>query len=212
MNSEIKEVEIVIKPDWVSWDEIKQCLVDAHSVNRSKGINMNHYQWSIEKIKEYIGQNGVMIVALDGKKVVGTAAIIEKKGKYWFVNGRFAYFGFASVLPGYSGKGIFKKLNHAREMIAQSQGYEVFVTDTHEKNENRIHLANRGGYYFVKYFSVKSDGHHNVMMAKWPTGCPYPKIYCNFCFYYSYLRVHLSVLLRRISIKFRCPLKVKNRK
>ena len=72
-------IQVVEKPDWVSWDDIKQCLYEAHSVNRSKGINMAHYQWPAEKIKESLGENGFMLVALDGNKLVGTAGIGKER-------------------------------------------------------------------------------------------------------------------------------------
>jgi hypothetical protein len=112
MNSDIKIIE---KPDWVSWEDIKQCLYEAHSVNRAKGINMAHYQWPAEKIKESLGEKGFMLLALDGDKLVGTAGIGEKIGKNWYANGRYAYECFASVLPEYAGKGIYKMLEIRRE-------------------------------------------------------------------------------------------------
>ena len=91
-----RSIQIIEKPDWVSWDDIKQCLFEAHSVNRAKGINMDHYQWPTEKIKESLGENGFMLVALDGDKVVGTAGIGEKFGNKWYSKGRYAYMCFAA--------------------------------------------------------------------------------------------------------------------
>ena len=44
------DIQIVEKPDWISWDDIKKCLFDAHAINREKGINMANYQWSTENL------------------------------------------------------------------------------------------------------------------------------------------------------------------
>ena len=195
MNPEIKVIE---KPDWVSWDEIKQCLVDAHSVNRAKGINMAHYQWPVEKIREYIGPNGVILVALDGSKVVGTAAISEKEGKAWYAKGRYAYMCFASVLPQYCGQGIYGRLAQLREKIAKEQGYRVWVLDTHEKNKSLQRIVKANGYRTVHYFRANSNDHYNVFMAKWPNGCPYSKFYCNWRLCRSWVRAHIATLLRAI--------------
>ena len=166
------------KPDWVSWDDIKQCLVDAHSVNRAKGMQMAHYQWPVEKIRDSLGHGGVMLVALDGEKVVGTAAIAEKNGRAWYANGRYAYMCFAGVLPGYGGHGIYKELVKKREGIAESQGYQKLLLDTHYHNKRIQEIAKKNGYRLVRFFRAASKDHYSVVMVKWLNGCPYSSFYC----------------------------------
>ena len=189
----LPEIKIIEKPDWVSWDDIKQCLVDAHAVNRARGINMAHYQWPAEKIREYIGHDGVILVALDGKKVVGTAAISRKVSDGWFAKGEYAYMCFASVLPQYNGQGIYSRLIQLREKIALEQNYTVFVLDTHEKNTKIRKISQSNGYRLVGYIRAKSNDHYNVVMAKWPAVRPHSKLYCRFRFYISWIRAHLGV-------------------
>lgn len=188
-------IQIMEKPDWVSWEEIKNCLMEAHSVNRAKGINMSHYQWPAEKIRDEIEPNGVMLVALDGKKIVGTSALCEKKGgKVWYAKGRYAYMGFAGVLPEYNGLGIYKKLCRKREEYAAINDYQVFVLDTHEKNLRLQNIAKSNGYRLVGYFRTSNKDHFNVVMAKWPKGCPYSVYYCRARYFLSVVYAHLSVL------------------
>lgn len=184
-------INIIEKPDWVSWDDIKQCLKDSHSVNRAKGINMTHYQWPAIKIKESLGENGFMLVALDGKKLVGTAGVGEKSGKSWYANGRYGYMCFAGVLPEYSGCGIYRALVNRREEIAKSRNYQILVFDTHCKNKKVQKIALKNGYRYVRFFQAQSRDHYSVVMAKWLNGCPYTKFYC--C--YRYLKSKLKVLL-----------------
>lgn len=172
------EIKIIEKPDWVSWDDIKHCLYEAHAVNRAKGINMTHYQWSAEKIKQSLGEKGFMLVALDGDKLVGTAGIGEKFGNKWYANGRYAYECFAGVLPEYAGKGIYKMLEIRREEKAKEDGYNVLIGDTHSKNSHRIDIALKNGFQLVRFFRAVSKDHYNVVIAKWLNGNPYPSFYC----------------------------------
>ena len=176
MNNDTR-IKIVEKPDWVSWEDIKQCLYEAHSVNRAKGINMAHYQWPAEKIKQSL-EKGFMLVALDGDKLVGTAGIGEKFGNKWYVKGRYAYECYASVLPEYAGKGIYKMLEIRREEKAKEEGYDVLIGDTHSKNTHLIEIKLKNGFKLVRFFRAASKDHYSVVIAKWLNGCPYSSFYC----------------------------------
>ena len=166
-------IQIIEKPEWVSWDDIKQCLVDAHSINRDKGINMTNYQWPADKIKEFLGEKGVMLVALDGTRIVGTAAIAEKTEKKWYAQGRCAYMCFAGVIPEYSSRGIYKALINKREKIAEESGYHNLIFDTHCHNTRIQEIARKNRYRYVRYFCAKSGDHFSVVMAKWLRECPF---------------------------------------
>ena len=171
-------IQIVEKPDWVTWDDIKQCLFEAHAQNRAKGINMAHYQWPVERIKDSLGEKGVVLVALDGKRLIGTAAIGDKIGKTWYTRGPYAYICFDAVIPEYSGKGIFKLLDSKREQLAKNLGYRTLVFDTHSNNIHRQEIAQKNGYRLVRFFRAASKDHYSVVMAKWLDSCPYSKLYC----------------------------------
>lgn len=191
------EVIICEKPNSISWDAIKECLYKAHTINRSRGINMTHYQWPAEKIREYIGPNGVMLVALvDGNKLVGTAAIKEAIGSAWYNNGRYAYACFDGILPEYAGKGIFKKLDAMREDIARDRGYDLIVFDTNSNNKHRIDIAKKNNYRLVRYFCA--NDHYNVNLVKWLNSSPYPDWYCM----YRYQRSKLKKLIQKFISSF----------
>jgi GNAT superfamily N-acetyltransferase len=175
MNNEIKIIE---KPDWISWDDIKKCLFDAHAKNREKGINMANYQWPAQKIKESIGDNGIMFVALDGDKLVGTAALAEKKSYHWYTIGKCGYLCFDCVLPAYNGMGIYRSLMKTRESLAKTLDYDVLFYDTHYKNVKVLSWGEKNGYRKVRYFLTKDNDHHSIVMAKWLKGCPYSNLYC----------------------------------
>lgn len=165
-------IQIIEKPDWVSWDDIHEVLDKAHVENRAQGINMNHPALSGDEICKEIGDTGVMMVALDDQKVVGTAAIIPKNIHKWYAHGRVAYMCLAGVLPSYQGLGVYRKLMEKREQIAKTQDYHVLTFDTHMKNTNVQMFAKNNGYKYVRFFRTKYN-HNFVVMAKWIDGCPF---------------------------------------
>ena len=75
------EINIIEKPEWVSWDEIHEVLWKAHEKNRENGVFMSYPSLSGDEIKRRVENNGKMFIALDGQNVVGTVALIITKGK-----------------------------------------------------------------------------------------------------------------------------------
>lgn len=183
-------IEIVEKPDWVSWDELHSVLWKAHAQNREKGLNMAFPALPGEEIKKIIEGQGKMLVALCEGKVVGTAAIKVKKASLWCGRGEYAYCCFASVLPEYNGMGIYKQLCLIREKVAHDIGLNRMMFDTHEQNDRVLAVNRTNGYKFVDV-SIWKD-HYNVVMVKWLNGCPYSDSYCRCQFllrkYYKKLR------------------------
>lgn len=184
-----QNIQILERPEWVSWDEIHNVLWKAHEDNRSKGINMAFPALPGEKIQEKIEGRGKMLVAMDGKKVVGTAALIVKVNYLWCGKGDYAYCCFASVLPEYNGRGVYKALDLRREELALSMKLTRMIADTHENNKHRLDIAKKAGYKFVGLKACKD--HYNVIMVKWLNGCPYSENYIK-------LRFLLSKFWKRI--------------
>ena len=121
-------VQIIEKPDWVTWDEIHEVIWKSHEANRQRGINMRFPSLSGEEIKKRVEDgNGKMFIAVDGNKVVGTAAVKRKKANLWCGKGDYAYLCFASVLPEYSGQGIYKQLYIYRERDYKKRTYSCDV-------------------------------------------------------------------------------------
>lgn len=194
-----KPIQIIVKPDWVSWDDIHNVLVQAHAVNRTKGINMRKPSLPGEEIKKEIGDDGIMLVALDGDKVVGSAALLVKENTTWYNNGPYGYLCFAAVLPEYNGMGIYKCLCEKREKIARERGVEKLCFDTHHLNKHVIEINETKGF---KKVDVKLlHDHWNVVLFKWMEGCPYNSIKCVFEFY---IRVAKMLLIKTIKSNHGC--------
>ena len=168
-------IQIIEKPEWVSWDVIHDVLWAAHAENRNVGIIMSTAFLSGEELKKKIEGRGTMFVALIQGKVVATAAIIKMKASLWCVNGECAYMGFASVLPEYKGKGIYKALCLRWEEEAKRWGVNYMLLNTHSNNNKVIAYNLKNGYKCVDI--IKYDDHINVKMVKWMNGCPYSDWY-----------------------------------
>lgn len=173
------EIQIMEKPDWVSWDDIHNVVWKAHENNRKKGIMMAYPSLSSEKIKNIVGK-GKLFVAINDDKVVGTLALIKKTLKKWYCNGDCGYLCFGAVLPEFSGKGIYRSLYQLAEFTAKQMKLSVLTRDTNEHNARMLRITKQEGYCFVDYRVCKD--HYNIVRAKWLNGCPYSEAYCKYQF------------------------------
>lgn len=188
-------IQIIEKPDWVSWDEIHDVIWKAHAPNRENGIIMSFPSLSGEEIRKKIEPEGKFFVALDGKKVVGTMGIMKGKGHPWFTKGlQYGHMCLAAVLPQYSGNGIYQSLNNLRERYAVDNNYSVLIADTNEQNTKMIGIKKKEGYRLVAYMACKD--HYNVVMAKWLQPCPFSSWYIKIRFYLSkfYLKTRFKMV------------------
>lgn len=180
-------IQIIEKPDWVSWDDIHNVMWDAHAENREKGIIMSYPSLSGNEIKRKIGENGKMFVAIEGNKVVGTLALIKKTGKQWYISGQYGYLCFGAVLPEYSGKGIYRSLYQLAENTAKQMELLVLTRDTNEKNARMLKITKQEGYHYVA--CIASKDHYNIVRAKWLDKCPFPSWYIKMRYLISKLKI-----------------------
>ena len=172
-------IKILPKPEFVSWDDVHEVIWQSHEQNRKNGVVMRYPSLPGDEIRKRVGEKGTMLVAMteDGK-IVGTGAVFPKEATLWFGKHRFAYCCFASILPEYAGKGIYKEMCHQQEEIARREGLDMMLFDTHEKNTRNLTHSLKAGYRYVglKYYR----DHYNVVMVKWLDGCPYSPFRCAF--------------------------------
>jgi len=190
------KIQIIQKPDYISWDDIHECLWSSHAVNREKGVVMKFPSLPGYEIQKRIESgNGKMFVALDGEKVAGVAGYQIKHSNYWFCKSDYLYLCFAGVLPEYSGKGIYKLLYIYREREREKFGLPLLVFDTHEKNQRMIDINCHNG--FVKVGYKYCGDHNNVVLAKWGTKCPYPMWYIRLRYLLNKYKLRLRSLLKK---------------
>lgn len=164
---------ITEKPSSVSWEQISEVLVISHAHNREQGIILPFPHLPPCELQTKIeGHQGRMFVAMDGEKLVGTAALFFINKKLWCGKGKYAYCCLASILPDYAGLGIYRRLEEAEEEYVKSCGCNRMMFDSHEKNTRIFDVSRKNGYKFIEY-RVRKD-HRSILMVKWLDKCPYP--------------------------------------
>ena len=164
-------IQIIEKPDWISWDDIHNLLWKAHAENRRNGVVMRYPSLPGEEIRNRIDGKGKMLVSICDGKLVGTAALIIKEKKLWCGKGRYGYCCFASVDSTFQGNGIYKEMCAIREQMARNMNISKMMMDTNEKNQKELSIAKKAGYKMVD-LAFWND-HFNVICVKWLDVCPY---------------------------------------
>lgn len=189
-------IQIIEKPEWVSWDDISAVIWQAHGLNREKGMNMKHASFSGKEIKEYLEPNGKMFVALLDNKLVGVAAYQPKKVSFWFGEELFAYRCFEAVLPQYTGKGIYGQLVRTIEDTSRSQGINKVMFNTHPHNSRVIQIAQQVGYKKVDFRAGRENPW--VFMVKWLNGMPYSESKINIMYAKKKLQLQIKNTIKQV--------------
>ena len=192
-------IQIMEKPDWVSWNDIHDVLWRAHEKNRENGITMRYPSLPGDEIRKRIEGKGKMLIAFEGNKIVGTSAIVFKEQNMWCGKGQYAYCCFDSVVPEKQGKGIYRLLYVQREKEAQLRGMDRMLLDTNETNQREIDVVLRNGFKKVAYRFWKD--HYNVVFVKWLDDCPYSDFRCRIEFGLQKLKVKARTLVKSIHKK-----------
>lgn len=173
-------IQIIEKPESVSWEEIQSLLHRAHESNKKIGLNYATADQSAERLKAKIGDKGICLVAFDGDKLVGTGTVDFRILNKWYHKGEAAHLGFLGVVPEYKGRHLGLRLAEARWECAKEYGMKVIYTSSAEGNLIVRNLNIKNGFKKVDYYAYKSNNFYSVVYAKWLDGCPFSDAYINF--------------------------------
>ena len=195
----MKDVQILIKPNNISYDSICEVIAKAHSTLDKDGVGkLTTTGITTEEIQEKLGNNGICFVAMDGDKIAGTASVAFVKCNGWFFKGDAATFVLLAVLPEYRRQGIAAKFEETRMNFVKQNGVEVIIGGTNSKNIASINLHTKNGFRLVSFHWNWANNQYIVRMAYWLNGCPYSKFYCSMRYNYSKIKTKLTVLGKRI--------------
>lgn len=193
-----KEIQLIKKPDYISWDEIAQVIFEAHSSNRDNGIDIQNAHKTGSELRESLGVNGACFVALENNKVVATSSIAFHEKNTWYHKGKIAYATLSGVLPSHKGKHLFSKLSKMCFDYALQQGIRVFYSNTAEGNRKYRAIAKKDGYNEVHMGRTTFNPHNYVVIVKWIDGAPFSKTFMQYKFFLSMLKIKINVLLGRV--------------
>lgn len=171
----MSEINIIKKPDNISYKDIRELLHQAHQDNFARGIVLKTTQYSSVEMEERIRtKDGITFVAMDGDILTGTASCWPAEIKKWYHQGLVMKWMLIGVLPDYQGRHIASQLLKAVEEEARNRGINVIYFDTAEKNYQMRKVGGKSGFLAVDLFAPRSN-HYSVAMLKWMDSCPFSR-------------------------------------
>ena len=177
----MSEIQVLKKPDNITFKEIQEVIKASHEENIKKGIVMKAAALSAREMEERVGKEGTCFVAMDDDKVVGTLSCSAKEIHYWYHDGKTLKVLLAGILPAYQGRGIMSMFLKAAEDEAKKYGIDTLFLDTAEENINMRQLCVKKGFRHVDFRAFHSN-HYSVILMKWMKGCLMSEKYCAFRF------------------------------
>lgn len=180
------EIQIKIKDDSVSYEEIQQLLDKAHEENGKHGLIYATANQSVEKLIGKIGK-GICFVAIQidnngNRRVVGTCTLEKRVLKYWNVdekNESILLLKLVGVHPDFKGLGIGRKLIKSCLDYAREHHYKMIVTDSAEENVPFRKMMTHFGFKEVDCVKYASNNFISTVYAKWiDRNCPWTDDVC----------------------------------
>lgn len=176
------EIQYMLKPEWVTWADIKQCMILAHEVNRKKGVVMQNQFMNIEEFEDYF-KDTYCFVALKDKEVIGTMSFRIQTCHHWWARGQKVIYNCAdAIIPEYQGTDVYLDLRALREKYIKETGIRIIQSDTAENNKAILRISARKGGKQVKLYASPKTWYYSVVMVRWLDGCPFSDRYINFMF------------------------------
>lgn len=142
-------IRILKKPDYITYEQIQECLDKAHEVNTKKGLNYATQGQSVEKLVEKLKDAVTYVALTPDNKVVATASVQFRKINHWYHNGDIGLLKLIGVLPEYSGFKLATLLLFLLRLKVQFKKVEVLVSDSAEANLAIRNLYLHNGFEIV---------------------------------------------------------------
>ena len=202
----MEDIKILEKPDWITWDDIAECIHEGQATNNKKGFDMQfgHLKGDeLEKdIKGKSGEGYTFVALNEHNKVVGTQSMTVTYLNKWWHKGKSSLRCNSATLPEYRGTDVYFGLREAIENKEKELGINVVWGTTSEKNEIVLKLQKKYGWKYVAYIpSPMKREYFSYCFVKWKDVCPYEDWVIN-------LRFKLSRLYSRTVYKYNGNMKV----
>lgn len=185
----VNEIEIIEKPNYITWEEITELLHAAFKERRVQGLNYLATHQSVEITKKRAA-GATCLVALYKGKLVGTVTVqfnhsIDEKKRKWYHESSYAYSKQLAVLPEYKGFGIGKALQDARLELCYNNEMDALIFDTSCKAKSLIARFLWLGAQKVDFISHSATNYYSIVFRIQIKGKKFNSYYCSF-------RYHLS--------------------
>ena len=167
------EIQFMEKPEWISWEEVRECMRSSHQTNTKLGFEMLNSKRTVDDLKNKM-KVVHLFVAIDDKKLVGLAGAKLIKMNKWWTRNVVSYHCFDAILPDYRGTDVYIGLKDIRDRFDKQNNVRIFQFNTAEHNKTIIRLTEKKGYKRVQ-FAPTGEGanYYSITMVKWSDGCPH---------------------------------------
>lgn len=179
----MEEIRVMEKPDWISWNEVQQCIHDAQLTNKKKGFDMGFGNKTGEQLQKAVGEKGYCFVVLnENNKVIATMTLKVSNICFWWYKGEAGYHCYEGVLPEYRGTDAYFDMHAAVKQKEKELGLRLLWADTAEQNNIVLKASAKKGFKQVQYTTFKGCNYYSIIFAKWLDGCPHSDKKINFMF------------------------------
>ena len=161
----LEEIRIIPWTGQIPFSEISEMIRRAHA-NR-KEITYNTTNITEDDVQKRIRNGGVVYVAAEGQKVVGTMTICRQNSTGYYVTGNAAGIHYVAVDPEYAGHGIATRLLHECIQWAEDNNIQTILWNTAENNTAALSFCEKNGFKKVECLKYKSIEHFTVRLAYW---------------------------------------------
>ena len=182
----MENIRIVEKPEWVTWEDIAECIHNGQATNNKKGFDMIFGHYTAEQLQKVImgsGEGYTFVALNEQNKVVGTVSLRVDTIKQWWHKGRCGYRCEGATLPEYRGTDVYFDLHEKLDEKEKALGLPVVWGSTSEKNKAVIKIHKKLGWKFVMYSPrPRQSDYFSYHFAKWYGKCPHKDWWINFMF------------------------------
>lgn len=187
-------VDIEIKSDDISYEEIQNLLNLSHRDNEKKGLKYSTQNQSVNKLIEKIGTGDCIVAKIDGK-LVGTVTVDYRKLNYWYCREFCAIIKLLGVHPEYKGNKIGTALVNKCIELAKLKKCNIVVADSAEKNYSLMNLCYKFDFKKVDFCKYKNNNFYSAVYAKWIDNNYPNKVKC--FFKYNLKKIYIMFRYKR---------------
>lgn len=179
----MNEIQYMEKPEWVSWESIRNCISAAHQSNKKYGFEMLNSKLTTAEELMCRMKDCHCFVAIEDKNVVGTLSVKLQRKRKWWTKDLVAYYCYDAILPKYRGTDVYFDLLQKRKEYVKKTGVKIHQFNTAEHNKPVIRMNIKKGFKPVQFTpTMKGANYYSVTMVKWDEGCPFPDWFLKFMF------------------------------
>lgn len=157
------KVEIRIKDESVSWEDLVNLLHEAFQERLDQGLHFTCSYVTAEDLRQQLAKSTILIaVDNDSSVLVGMAAMDFKLNK----KGAWAYVSNLAVKPQYKRRGIMAKLLHELVELAKSNQCEYIASDTAVGAKSSVKWHKKHGFKIVGLHSFFSTNYYSYIFRK----------------------------------------------